>query len=98
MAVAVSNSFYPRIIKHISRISTSMRLLSIENNNKYLLSPKEWKERLTHKEYQVLRNKDTEVPNIGEYTFFKPKSGYFVCKGCDNPLYLYKAKFESGCG
>lgn len=76
-----------------------MRLSSTGNSNdKFILSAKEWKEKLSHDEYRVLRNKGTEFPNTGEYTFLKPKSGYFVCKGCGNPLYSYKAKFESGCG
>ena len=46
----------------------------------------------------MLRNKGTEFPWKGEYTSFKPTKGYFVCAGCDNPLYSYKAKFESNCG
>ena len=37
-------------------------------------------------------------PNVGEYTDFEPKDGYFACKGCGNPLYSYAAKFHSGCG
>jgi peptide-methionine (R)-S-oxide reductase len=58
----------------------------------------EWKKKLTSAEYSVIRKKGTEAPNTGEYNKFKPKEGYFACKACDNPLYSYKAKFDSGCG
>jgi peptide-methionine (R)-S-oxide reductase len=58
----------------------------------------DWKKKLTPAEYKVLRQQDTERPNVGEYCDFKPKEGYFACRGCGNPLYTYAAKFESGCG
>ena len=58
-----------------------------------------WKENLSAFEYKVLRQKGTE-PRGGEYDSFypKPKEGYFVCRGCKNPLYSAEAKFKSGCG
>jgi len=48
--------------------------------------------------FNVLRNKGTERPWSGEYNKFYPSTGYFVCKGCKNPLYSSKAKYDSGCG
>eukprot|EP00051_Salpingoeca_urceolata_P006663 m.88142 g.88142 ORF g.88142 m.88142 type:complete len:157 (+) comp14931_c0_seq2:99-569(+) len=48
--------------------------------------------------FDVLRKKSTEAPSTGEYDKFYPKEGYFVCRGCKNPLYSYGAKFNSGCG
>ena len=61
-------------------------------------SSEEWKSFLTAEQYRVLREKGTERPGTGEYDKFKPKKGFFACAGCDNPLYSYEAKFNSGCG
>eukprot|EP00900_Chrysochromulina_parva_P021119 jgi/Chrpa1/3640/Chrysochromulina_OHIO_Genome00013590-RA len=60
----------------------------------------EWKVKLSDFEFQVLRNKATERPRTGEYDSFYPSAGdgYFVCRGCGNPLYSAESKFKSGCG
>lgn len=59
----------------------------------------EWKSALTPEEYNVIRCKGTEPPGpTSEYNAFAPKSGYFVCRACQNPLYSAEAKFHSGCG
>ena len=58
----------------------------------------ELKKKLTKDEYRVLVNKGTEWAGSGKYNKFYPKKGYFVCKACNNPLYSFKAKFNSGCG
>eukprot|EP01083_Nonionella_stella_P170721 581617_1 len=95
------------LIHHLVPPTTKARLLSIlhtsfsnsaNDRNKLILCASEWKERLSSEEYRVLRNKGTEYPNTGEYVSFKPKGGYFVCKACNEPLYSWMAKFESGCG
>jgi hypothetical protein len=54
----------------------------------------EWKEQLTAKEYQVLREKGTEGAGTGEYDKFKPTEGHFACKACSAPLYSAEAKFN----
>lgn len=59
---------------------------------------KEWRSKLTAKEFHVLREKGTETPRVGEYDKFYPKEGYFACRGCGHPLYSAQAKFDSGCG
>jgi len=85
----------------IQLTSATTRLQSTkaaDTASKMALSEKEWKERLTPKEFEVLRKKGTEPPRTGEYDKFYPKTGYFACKGCGNPLYTAKAKFDSGCG
>ncbi|KAH9260611.1 methionine-R-sulfoxide reductase [Batrachochytrium salamandrivorans] len=61
-------------------------------------SEQEWRNKLTAKEFHVLREKGTEPPRVGEYDKFYPKEGYFACRGCGNPLYSAQAKFDSGCG
>uniref|UniRef100_A0A0G4EZ39 Peptide-methionine (R)-S-oxide reductase n=1 Tax=Chromera velia CCMP2878 TaxID=1169474 RepID=A0A0G4EZ39_9ALVE len=61
-------------------------------------SPNEWQQELDRDEYFVLREKGTEPPGSGQYNKFYPKAGYFACKGCGNPLYSAKSKFDSGCG
>ena len=55
--------------------------------------------KLTDDEYKVLRQKQTEAWNTGKYNDkFMPKKGYYACKGCQNPLYSWSAKYKSGCG
>lgn len=57
----------------------------------------EWKAQLTEKEYYVLRQAGTERP------FTSPlnknyKSGVYVCKACETPLFKSEHKFDSGTG
>jgi len=58
----------------------------------------EWKRKLTQAEFQVLRMKATEPIGSGEYNSFFPKSGAFLCRGCNAPLYPAASKFACGCG
>ena len=57
----------------------------------------EWKKQLTPEQFEVLRNKDTEMPFTGKYvnTFEK---GNYVCAACGNVLFRSNAKFRSDCG
>jgi peptide-methionine (R)-S-oxide reductase len=67
-------------------------------SEKLVKSDAEWQKQLSKEEYRVLRKKGTERAGTGEYEKLKPKIGYFACRGCDNPLYSWSAKFDSGCG
>ena len=58
---------------------------------------KEWKEKLSPEEYNVLRKKSTELPFTGKYVKFD-KKGEFVCKACGNVLFDSSEKFDSHCG
>ena len=61
------------------------------------LSEKEWKEKLTPEEFNVLRKEGTERPFTSPLNNEKRK-GTFVCKGCDLPLFTSETKFDSGTG
>jgi methionine-R-sulfoxide reductase len=52
---------------------------------------------LTPSEAQVIVNKGTEPPFVGEYTD-NFREGTYVCRRCDTPLYTSNAKFHSDCG
>lgn len=53
--------------------------------------------KLTPEEEDVIINKGTEKAFSGKYTDHK-KSGTYVCKRCDAPLYKSGDKFDSHCG
>ncbi|MFX1565237.1 MAG: peptide-methionine (R)-S-oxide reductase MsrB [Promethearchaeota archaeon] len=61
------------------------------------VTDKEWKEKLSKEEYQVLRQKGTERPFTGKYWKNKEK-GTYKCAGCGVELFSSEAKFESGSG
>lgn len=52
---------------------------------------------LTEQEKRVIIDKGTEAPFVGEYVNNK-KTGVYVCRQCNAPLYNSKDKFESSCG
>ena len=52
---------------------------------------------LTDEEKRIIEQKGTEAPFSGEYDNFY-KSGIYLCRKCDNPLFSSKAKFDAGCG
>lgn len=87
-----SRLFFPKsapiIIQFANMASTSF---SVQ------LSEEEWKKRLTPEEYAILRKKDTEYPNTGEYNKTSV-DGLYKCRGCKAVLYTSSTKFDSGCG
>ena len=52
---------------------------------------------LTPAEEQVIVRKGTERPFTGEYNDHF-EEGTYVCRRCEEPLYLSTAKFHSDCG
>ncbi len=57
----------------------------------------ELKAKLTPEEYEVLRNKGTEIPYTGDF-LTKTADGTFECKVCGQPLFESTAKFDSMTG
>ena len=60
-------------------------------------SEQEWKKKLTPEQYNVLREKGTEMAFTGKLQHNKEK-GTYVCAGCGAELFSSDAKFDSGTG
>lgn len=61
------------------------------------LSEEAWREKLTAKEYRILRQKGTEAPFLNEYYDLK-EEGVYYCAACGLPLYSSEHKYKSGTG
>ncbi len=53
--------------------------------------------KLTPEEEYIILHKGTERPYTGEYLENK-KSGVYICRQCNSPLYRSEDKFDSHCG
>ncbi|MSS45587.1 peptide-methionine (R)-S-oxide reductase MsrB [Cutibacterium sp. WCA-380-WT-3A] len=62
-----------------------------------VLTPDQWRERLSDEEYHVLRESGTEAPFVGEYTDTTAE-GVYHCRACGAELFRSTHKFHSGCG
>ena len=61
------------------------------------MNEEELKQKLTPEEYRVLRQKGTEAPFSGAL-LHEERTGLYVCKVCNTPLFSSSAKFDSGTG
>jgi len=60
-------------------------------------SDKDWKKTLTPEQFEICRNKGTELPFSGEYNDCKEK-GIYTCVCCGVDLFSSDTKFDSGTG
>jgi peptide-methionine (R)-S-oxide reductase len=68
-----------------------------EGTFEFTLSDAEWKAKLTPRQFDVLREEDTERAFSSALNEEKRK-GMFHCAGCDLPAYSSEAKYDSGTG
>ena len=61
------------------------------------MTEEDWKKALTPEQYEILREKGTDVPFAGEYVD-NHEDGMYYCAACGNPLFDSGTKFESGSG
>ncbi|MBN2753056.1 MAG: peptide-methionine (R)-S-oxide reductase MsrB [Rhodospirillaceae bacterium] len=57
----------------------------------------DWRDRLTARQYDVLRGHGTERPYSSPLNDEK-RAGTFACAGCDLPVFASDTKFDSGTG
>ena len=81
----------------VARFAATPALAAGTQQFPYRLTPAQWQAKLGPAAYAVLREDATERP------FSSPlneehRTGTFSCKGCANPLYSSKTKFDSGTG
>ncbi len=65
--------------------------------NKVVKPESEWKTCLSPEQYQVLREKGTELPFTGKYYHYD-KDGIYICAACGNKLFTSDTKYDSGSG
>ena len=65
--------------------------------NTIVKTNEEWKKLLSPDQYNVLREKGTEMPFSGKYYLHKEK-GLYGCSACGEVLFKSDTKFDAGCG
>lgn len=65
--------------------------------DKLNLSEREWREKLSPEQYQVLRDAGTEPAFTGRH-WDNHQKGEYLCAGCGAPLFDSDTKYDSGSG
>jgi len=71
--------------------------LNSKGIKKVIKTDAEWKQLLTPAQYEVMRQKGTEVPYSSPLNDIHDK-GTFACAACELPLFSSNTKFDSGTG
>jgi len=81
-----------------SQINENSKMES-KNQNEFPVkkTEAEWKEKLSPKQYAVLRESATERPYTGKYNMHFEK-GTYTCGACGEPLFTSESKFDGHCG
>lgn len=61
------------------------------------MEDKDWKQKLTPEQFEVLRKKGTEVPFSGKLLHEK-RDGDYICAACGAVVFKSETKFDSGSG
>lgn len=67
------------------------------DKQKVVKTDEQWREELTPEQYEIMRQKGTEMPFTSKLLHEKGE-GVFKCAACGNELFLSDTKFESGTG
>lgn len=86
-----ADAVYVRVLGKDGTPTGPVRAAKVERTDE------EWKEMLTPEQYRIMRNKGTEPAFCGGLLDNKDK-GYYLCRGCNLPLYESSAKFDSRTG
>jgi len=84
-------------IVYCTLISCGQNSSKSQRGFNFNLSDKQWKDKLSTEQYQVLRKRGTETAFTGEYWNNK-KTGVYKCAGCNQNLFSSQTKFKSGTG
>ncbi len=76
---------------------TPARMALAQKIEKLVLSDKEWRMKLTEKQYKILRKEGTEKPWSSPLNDEK-REGVYHCAGCDLALFTSEMKYDSGTG
>lgn len=68
-----------------------------EGSFEVVFSDADWRRLLTKGQYMVLRGGGTELAGSSPYNRER-RAGFYLCGGCDNPLFSSAAKYDSGTG
>jgi len=82
---------------HVRVINKQGALSELVHVPKVVRTDEEWKARLTPEQYRIMRNHGTEPAFCGGLLKNK-ETGFYLCAGCNLPLFESNAKFESGTG